>query len=212
MQKKSLKDIEINKELFRQIWKKLNETQVEDILPYFKKNKGVALGGILLIVFLVGGVYLVKYNQDILKSGKTGQTAAVSPPAAVDPKLPVSTFLPQEKRTLDQTTTIKDPFASKMKLKGIMTGGGGTNLAIIELGNTSYIAKPGTEISQGLFVEEIRPDLVLLKSKEERMYLEFGGRTKTEKLKPESEDQEKKPEQDTKADTTNDSAAETDKK
>ncbi|MEG6522544.1 hypothetical protein [Desulfotomaculum sp. 1211_IL3151] len=205
MQKKSLKDIEINKEFFRQIWKKLNETKVEDILPYFKKNKGAALGGILLLVFLCGGIYLVKYNMDVLKSGKTGQTTAVSPPATVDPKLPVSTFLPQEKRTLDQTTTIKDPFASKMKLKGIMTGGGGTNLAIIELGNTSYIAKPGTEISQGLFVEEIRPDLVLLKSKEERMYLEFGGRTKTEKLntdKQKSEDQEKEsgqePERDTK--------------
>lgn len=198
MQKKSLKDIEINKELFRQIWKKLNETKVEEILPYFKKNKGAALGVILLLVFLGGGIYLIKYNMDVLKSDQAGQNAAVSPPAGVDPQLPVSTFLPQEKRTLNQTTTVKDPFASKMKLKGIMTGGGGTNLAIIELGNTSYIAKPGTEISQGLFVEEIKPDLVLLKSKEERMYLEFGGRTKTEKLNPDKqkpEDQEKKPEQ-----------------
>ncbi|ABO49575.1 hypothetical protein Dred_1040 [Desulforamulus reducens MI-1] len=205
MQKKSLKDIEINKELFQQIWKKLNETKVEDILPYLKKNKKVALGAVFLLITLVGLVYLVKLNMDTFKS-QNGQTAEVSPPAGVNPKLPVSTFLPQEKRTLGQATTLKDPFAGRMKLKGIMTGGGGSNLAIIELGNTSYIAKPGTEISKGLFVEAIKPDLVILKTKEERMYLEFNGRTKTEQIskdKPKAEDKAKEePAKDKTKDTT----------
>ncbi|GAB6182076.1 hypothetical protein JCM14036_33950 [Desulfotomaculum defluvii] len=210
MQKKSLKDIEINKELFRQIWKKLNETKVEDILPYLRKNKGVALGLVLFVIILVGGIYLVKFNMDVLQSGNGGKTAEVSPPEGVDPKLPVSTFLPQEKRTLDAAATVKDPFAGRMKLKGIMTGGGGSNLAIIELNNTSYIAKPGTELSKGLFVELIKPDEVVLKTKDERMYLKFDGRAKTEKIntdKEKTEEQAKK--QDTETTTTADSKNDT---
>lgn len=187
MAKKSLRDIEINKELFQSIWKKLNETTVEDVFRQLKQNKKLTLIILVSIIVLLGAGLLIKFNLNVLDAKDQEQTQENALPSELDTKLPVTTFLPQTKRTDDAKPELKDPFAGKVLLKGIITGGGGNNLAIIEVGNTSFIAGPGDELTGGLEVAEVREEQVILTKGDQKITLDMSGRNKTEISKPPTE-------------------------
>lgn len=176
----------INKEKLKQIWTKLNETNVDEIIPYIKRNKKqvlIATGGLLALILLI---VLIKINLGFFAKDQiddqTNSTAL--PPKTVNKDAPSSTFLPETKRNLDSKGTGspgRDPFNGTIKLKGIMAGGGGDSLAILEMANTAYIAGPGTELPGGMVVKAVTKTQVVLESVEGKLYLEFDGRSTIEK-------------------------------
>lgn len=175
----------INKEKIKQIWKKLNETNVDEILPYLKRNKKQALqvtGGIVAFILLI---FLIRLNVNFFANKETAvQPQGTTTPSKVAKEPPSSTFLPETKRVLDQKGDEKqerDPFGGTIKLKGIMVGGGGDNLAIMEMANTAYIAGPGTELPGGMIVKEVEKSQVILESVHGKLYLKFDGRNTIEK-------------------------------
>ncbi|CCO08887.1 hypothetical protein [Desulforamulus hydrothermalis] len=174
--------IKIDKEKIKQFWARLNEIKVEDIVPYVKQNKRQALlaGGALLV--LIGLILLVKWNVAFFSSqaGGTAPAGAGLNQAAPAVSQPTTTLLPATKRTMEERPQPRDPFSGSLQLKGVITGGGGDNLAIIEAGNTSYIVGPGQELAGGLVVKEVTGNWVVLQAASGKIYLEFNGRVKKE--------------------------------
>ena len=165
----------------KQFWQKLNEIKVEDIIPYLKQNKKVSLLLGLAVIVVVGLFFLIRLNQQVFSTAEqqTDPGPKANTPAA-------TVMLPEPKRTIDDRPAIKDPFSGTMTLKGVITGGGGSNLAIIEIGNISYVAAQGDELAGGLVVEEVKGDLVILKSAQDKVLLQLNGRMKQEKIKTEA--------------------------
>ena len=71
-----------------------------------------------------------------------------------------------------------DPFAGPAVLRGVLTGGGGNNLAIIEIGGATYVVAPGDKITGDWAVAEVKNGLVILTAREQEMRLEFNGKVK----------------------------------
>ncbi|GAB6156869.1 hypothetical protein JCM39194_00690 [Desulfotomaculum varum] len=174
--------IKIGKETIKHFWTRLNEIKVEDIVPYIKQNKRQSLltGGALLV--LIGLVLLVKWNVAFFNSqadrpAPAGVWLNQAAPAASQP---TTTLLPETKRTMEERPQPRDPFSGSLQLKGVITGGGGDNLAIIEAGNVSYIVGPGKELAGGLVVKEVNNNSVVLQAASGKIYLEFNGRVRRE--------------------------------
>ncbi|SHE61259.1 hypothetical protein SAMN02745133_00787 [Desulforamulus putei DSM 12395] len=174
--------IKIDKETIKQFWARLNEIKVEDIVPYIKQNKRQSLlaGGALLV--LIGLVLLIKWNVAFFNSqaDRPAPAGAGLNQAGSAASQPTTTLLPETKRTMEERPQPRDPFSGSLQLKGVITGGGGDNLAIIEAGNVSYIVGPGQELAGGLVVKEVNNNSVVLQAASGKIYLEFNGRVKRE--------------------------------
>lgn len=141
----------------------------------FAKNKKLILGGIGLIVvaLAVGGIFFL--NRD----------AGIADPALGDELSPQLEEGPQEEAEIlpqprreneDESTEItRDPFAGPTTLKGLITGDGGGNLAIIKSGATTYVASEGELIAEHWIVDEITDENVTLtdQSGEDAILLKF---------------------------------------
>lgn len=153
----------------------------EQIAKYVLNNKKqVIIAGVLFLVGLMVLTVLFKLNHDFIKQSQgeqlqqqTGSETTNSP----DPGA-LSTYLPDTSRKLEDNQEIRDPFSRGMMLKGIITGGSGGNLAIIESGTTAFVVGPGDEMEGGWTVAEIKSGAVILKMGVHKMQLEFNGRVK----------------------------------
>lgn len=68
-----------------------------------------------------------------------------------------------------------DPFAGPLVLSGIITGGGGSDLAIIQTAAASYVVSEGDIVDEYWTVDTISSDGVLLKAEEREVALKLTG-------------------------------------
>lgn len=151
-------------------------SQLETVIKKDKKKTLIAV--VCVFIILTGLIYIVKLNYNFIKQAQNDQTgqpsAATSGNGQPDSKTP-STLLPDLKRKIETGQEVRDPFNVALKLKGIINGGNGGDLAIIEAGNTSYVAKVGEEIKSGWKVKEIKKDVVILTADNQSLELKFNG-------------------------------------
>lgn len=74
-----------------------------------------------------------------------------------------------------------DLFSGPMALRGIIFDSK-NSLALIEAGDTSYVASKGMPIEEQWVVKEIKADEVVLESQSEKLRLRFHGRAQLESL------------------------------
>ncbi len=134
------------------------------------------LGGIVLVL-LIAGLLFLKLNAAPAQTGKGNNPLNVTAGTQGDSNNQ-GFFLPQTTREAGDISTMRDPF-SFMVLKGVITGGNGSNQAVIEAGNNAYVVQTGSRISGTWTVIEIDSSSVLLRSEEQEMTLGFNGRVKT---------------------------------
>lgn len=152
----------------------------EQINKYVLKNKKkIIIAGVLLVAALIALIMLLKLNYKFIDQNRGEQLQQPDSGTAQNPEREaVSTYLPDTSRRLEDSSQLRDPFSRGMVLKGIITGGSGGNLAIIEAGNTVFVAGPGDEITGGWQVAQIKRSAVILKMGLHKLQLEFNGRVK----------------------------------
>lgn len=156
----------------------LNREQITQFVVNNKKD--LIIGSIILVVGLLILAVLLKFNQNLINQNPDEQMPQQTDSAAApgSDSGTLSTYLPDIGRKLDAGSEIRDPFTKGMVLKGIITGGSGGNLAIIESGNTAFVAGLGEEIAGGWTVAEIKRNVVILTLGTHKFQLEFNGRVK----------------------------------
>ena len=104
------------------------------------------------------------------------------------------TFLPTTTRTVDEPETpltplqVRDPFSGVIVLRGVITGGKGGDLAVIETGSNAYVIGIGDPVAGDWTVVEIKKSSVLLTSINRELLLELGGKASYASIEPEQED------------------------
>lgn len=135
---------------------------------------------VCIIIIAAGLIYIIKLNYNFIKKYQENQaeqqSTAANGSSQPDVGKTASTFLPELKRKTETGQEVRDPFNVALKLKGIINGGNGSDLAIINGGSTSYIVKVGEEIQGGWKVKEIKEDAVILTSGNQSLELKFNGR------------------------------------
>lgn len=163
---------------------KINEI-FDQLVPVIKKHKkNIAIAAVLLLISVTGLVYIIKLNYNFIKAARVEQTGQQTAAAAENKEQPdaaknASTYLPELKRKMPNEPEVRDPFNVAYNLKGVIIGGNGGSMAIIEAGNTAYVAGVGEEIEGGWRVKEIKEDAVTLAAGDQIMQLKFNGRVKT---------------------------------
>lgn len=134
------------------------------------------IGGVLLIVVVVG----VFHAMNSVKPDATGQLGELQGSQG-----PSITYLPTTTRTVDQpsdstgltVSQLRDPFSGGIVLRGVITGGTGNDLAVIEAGSTAYVVSQGAVVAGDWTLAEINRDSVVLTSGSSELILELGGRS-----------------------------------
>jgi hypothetical protein len=62
-----------------------------------------------------------------------------------------------------------DPFSGPLKLVGVVIGGGGKNMAVLESGGRSYVLQKGDVLDNGMSVESISEEEIRLKDGERQV-------------------------------------------
>lgn len=83
--------------------------------------------------------------------------------------------------TVEPVSVRDDLFSGPMALRGIIFDSK-NSLALIEAGDTSYVASKGMPIEEQWVVKEIKADEVVLESQSEKLRLRFHGRAQLESL------------------------------
>lgn len=159
----------------------------EKLLQFFKdkKNRPYLIGGgVVLLVAAISAAFIINLG---LLSGSGSKTNSAEKPAGA-----TTSVLPQTTRSASPASPAEsqssgfglDPFAGPMELKGIMLGGGANDLAIIVVGDTTFVAGKDTVIADTWTVTEITAKEVILTTENEKVKLEFSGRVKTETTTP----------------------------
>jgi hypothetical protein len=157
-----------------------------EIKDFMVKNKKMAaLSGAGLAVIIIALVFFLTMNTE-------EKTAADNSPETQ--QQPVYSYLPENTRVTGERGEVRDPFTGALTLKGVITGGDEDNVAIIEAGNISYVARKGTVIAGSWTVDAINSDSVNLKAGDKKLRLDFNGRVKTENTEPAVKNGEKEPE------------------
>ncbi|MEW6540174.1 MAG: hypothetical protein AB1402_00985 [Bacillota bacterium] len=139
----------------------------------------VAAAGVVLVVIAAGTVAYA-----IRKPDAANVPNPQAPPATgTDKAGQAYEVLPETKRPLDpppeetsERKPIKDPFAAPLELVGVILGGRGGDLAIIEAGGAAYVVSEGDLVQSVWTVAEIGPGTVLLTSGEQELMLSLAGR------------------------------------
>lgn len=167
-----------------QLFTKLKEIKGEDLAKFLKGKRGkITLLVTTFVVVLAGFIFLAKANYDVLANGNASQVQEASSAAAQVGEKTVAAVLPETTRPLGDNKELRDPFSGALALKGVVVGGQGDSLAIIESGKTSFVAGVGTKISGDWTVKEIKTNSVLLEAGDQTMILEFNRRSKFPEVK-----------------------------
>jgi type II secretory pathway component PulC len=145
------------------------------IIPEIFKNRlFIIIAGAILFVALAGGVFSVYLLRDKVAADDS-PTADKSTGAFTvsDEVSDVAEVLPQQMRdTGDESTSDLwtsfdagvDPFTDPMKLTGVVVGGRGGAMAIIESSGTAYIVAVGDYVDDLWAVREITRDMVVMRA------------------------------------------------
>lgn len=150
----------------------------------------IVLGGAVLALAVGVAVFFA-----FLWAGKNDQPLSQAVPSAAES---APTVLPETRRPdtdkrapAAEKDQARDPFAGPMALKGIIRGGA-NDTAIIEVGGATFVAGKGSLIADAWTVAEIGSASVTLKAGDQQVKLEFGGRSKSEKVQPGGAQEDKK--------------------
>lgn len=155
--------------------KDISTGKLSDLKKLITKNRiYLIIGGILLIGIVIGVLLAINSGKPDV-SGQLGQ-----PQGSEGPSI---TYLPTTTRTVDQPpdsvlslSQLRDPFADGIVLRGVIIGGAGSDLAVIETGNTAYVVSRGAVVAGDWTVAEINRSSVVLASGNSELILELGGR------------------------------------
>ncbi len=143
-------------------------------LSRLQQNKFFRLGLIALVAVLlvVTSIYLINLRRSAAQRGLAENgNLADTPPADI------AQMLPQNRRdTVSESEAIwfaRDPFASPLKLTGIVTGGWGELMAIVESGSTATIVTAGDMVGEVWTVIEIKNDSVILQAADREVILQL---------------------------------------
>ncbi len=159
-----------------QIWEKVRE---ERVLPAV----GMLAGGI--VVFIAVFFLLSPLWQGTLLGSETENEEITDAEEEVE-------MLPQMTREFPdwEEEIIRDPFESPGELKGIVAGGPGENMAIIETSRAAYVVTVGDVIDNYWTVAEIRRNEVLLEADGEVLRLDIIPRDAPEVVDEPDEEEE----------------------
>ncbi|MCL6638669.1 MAG: hypothetical protein K6T80_03175 [Firmicutes bacterium] len=134
-----------------------------------------------ILIYIACGFLIVAVMMGVFVAKRNGARSAAGAVSEKDKNAAQSlTYLPDTKRDKGgqgvADLTFREPFAGAVVLKGILTGGGGKDLAIIEAGQTSYIVGKGDRVAGNWVVASISADAVVLTSGGQELRLEFNGR------------------------------------
>lgn len=149
------------------------------IADLFQNHRRRVIVGLVVVMFGLGiGAVLAILN--LSDTGRPGPTAGHPGPGSA----PVQEyeFLPDTKRELDEEddaavlARIRDPFSAPLALTGVVLGGRGADLAVIQAGGAAYVVTAGEPVAGVWTVAEIRPDSVLLTADGRELLLELGAK------------------------------------
>lgn len=154
-----------------------SEAKSSATAPQSQQKRFLLYAGLAVLVLLLvaASIYLVKSNK------APGQPPTPSGSREAETK-ENGEVLPQSRRDLSLDgagETIwfgRDPFATPLKLTGIVTGGFGDDLAIIESGSAAYIVKVGDVVDEVWTVTKIGKDTVELKTADREIKLQLAAR------------------------------------
>ncbi|ACV63985.1 hypothetical protein Dtox_3250 [Desulfofarcimen acetoxidans DSM 771] len=149
------------------------EIDKEILLKYVTENKKKLLTGVGIVVVLIFALIFVKVKF-------YGEPSQNTPVTGINPK-DVSldkmyNYLPASKRTIKEQSQGEDPFSGGMTLQGIISGGEGGDLAIIQSGGAVYIVSKGMSVADVWQVREINKSTVTLSGGGKTIRLKFGSR------------------------------------
>lgn len=151
------------------------------------------IAGVILIIALVGGISSVIILRANLPAadGRDDQAAAVI--GGIDSDIPeTAQVLPQQQRINedadDQSWAVfqpfVDPFSGPMRLTGVVLGGRGGAMAIIESSGTSYLVSEGDYVDDLWAVRSIYHGLVILRAHNQEVSLFFDRPPETRTIEP----------------------------
>lgn len=140
-----------------------------------RNRSRVILGGAIIALVAALALYFVWHTAGDKSQTAAGITSAPPKTPSVLPETRRSETPGQSREALD--SQFRDPFAGPMALKGIMRGGTG-DMAIIEVGDTTFVAGTGSLVADTWTVSEIDSGSVTLKAGDQTIKLAFGGRSK----------------------------------
>lgn len=151
-------------------------------LEIFKNKRFLVIVGLLILLAFAGSIYGM-----IILAGRTASETVLKLPdqagsfPAELAEADVVEVLPQQRRYTDPDrdntwstyNQFTDPFAEPMRLTGVVVGGRGGNMAIIEAGGASYIVSVGDYVDDLWAVYRISRTVVVLRAQNQEVSLFF---------------------------------------
>ena len=167
------------------------ENVLEKVQELARNRMFLIVAGAMLSIALVGGVSSVL----ILRANSpTADGESATGIGITDPDIPeTAEVLPQQVRTSDVDheddtwaafQPYMDPFSDPMKLTGVVFGGRGGAMAIIESSGTSFIVSEGDYVDDFWAVRSIFPDSVILRAHSQEVSLYFDQPPETRTIEP----------------------------
>ena len=175
------------------------ENILEKLQELARNRTFLIIAGAILAIALVGGissVLILRSNSTAADGGNDGSTAGMG---GQDSDIPeTAQVLPQQKRASEDADNdgwatfqpFVDPFSDPMKLTGVVFGGRGGAMAIIESSGTSYIVSEGDYVDDLWAVRSILYDSVILRAHNQEVSLYFDQPPETRTLEPLWDDEE----------------------
>ncbi len=145
-----------------------------EIPEIFKNRLFIIIAGAILFIALAGGIFSVYLLRDKVAAdgspARDNLTGAISVPEEVGD---VAEVLPQQRRNTDDESSSDpgtyyeagvDPFTDPMRLTGVVIGGRGGAMAIVESSGTAYIVAVGDYVDDLWAVREITRDMVVMRA------------------------------------------------
>jgi hypothetical protein len=169
-------------------------------LPEFLRNRSrvfLTVAGSIIFVALAGGIYGIILLSSHTASGISAAGPETTPDTNQD--IPdVAEVLPQQIRAGENSeanswsafSAISDPFAGPMKLTGVVIGGIGGPMAIVESSGTAFIVFEGDYVDDLWAVNRITREMVILRSHNQEVSLYFDQPPSMRSLDYEGETEE----------------------
>ena len=179
------------------------------ILTFLKNRIYLVTAGLILIIAITLSIYSVVTLRDRTSSDEPSEPAVASTETANgnDEVAGTAEVLPQQvrnneiadddnDRSWSAFSANVDPFSDPMKLTGVLYGGRGGPLAIIESSGTSYIVSEGDYVDDLWAVRSIVRDSVVLRAHNQEVRLYFDQAPETRSLDYDIEQDEEELEED----------------
>lgn len=162
----------------------------------------LVIAGVILLLAVTGTTYgalalrndrnAVAGPDNQTLSGTAGNDSTVADTAEVLPQQIRTNTTEEDENNWSGFEPFIDPFADPMKLTGVVIGGRGGAMAIVESGGTSYLVAVGDYVDDLWAVFQITRDMVVLRAHNQEVSLFFDQPPVTRSLDSyrEVEDQE----------------------